>query len=177
MFLTELFGVFSLSAFAVWGLLMAFFFNTFVFSLGIKRKTTLLLSSFIMATSYLTGDYFFTWLSPVPATYLDWAIYDIVTIVCLTIAYLFMRRTTPSFLYLVVGLSLNSILFVLMYIDLYVYGNTQPWFFWDIYSFGVNIIDLTMIIALIVDRDILGLHKLKNYITESINPKEIRTQA
>jgi hypothetical protein len=56
MFLTELFGVFSLSALAVWGFLMAFFFNVFVYSLGIKQGTTLLLSSFIMAVSYIVGD-------------------------------------------------------------------------------------------------------------------------
>jgi hypothetical protein len=51
-----------------------------------------------------------------------------------------------------------------MYLDLYIYGNTTPWILWDIYSFGVNIVDFTMIVALIVDRDILGLIKLKNGI-------------
>lgn len=164
MLLTELFGVFSLSALVVWGFLMAFFFNIFVYSLDVKRKSTLLLSSFIMATSYIVGDYFFTWLSPTPATYLDWALYDLVTIAFLLFSFWLIRITTPSYIYLLIGLSINSTLFLSMYVDLHLYKNTTPWFLWDIYSFGVNIIDFTMIVALIIDRDILGLIKLKNGI-------------
>ena len=177
MFLTELFGVFSLSALVVWGFLMAFFFNIFIFSLGIKRKTTLLLSSFIMAASYLTGDYFFTWLSPTPATYLDWAIYDIATLSLLIVVYFFINRTTPSFIYLILGLVLNTAFFMFMYLDLYVYRNTSPWILWDIYSFGVNIIDFTMIVALIVDRDILGLIKLKNGIKALFKGQQVKHTA
>ncbi|MCC9661104.1 MULTISPECIES: hypothetical protein [unclassified Pseudoalteromonas] len=173
MFLTELFGVFSLSAFVVWGMLMAFFFNVFVYTLGVKRKTTLLLSSFIMATSYMAGDFLFTWLSPVPATYLDWALYDVVTIVFLVSSYFVFKKTTPSFLYLIIGLSINTTLFLLMYLDLFIYGNTQPWFFWDIYSFGVNIVDLSMIVALIVDRDFLGLNKFKTFIHNSLKTHKL----
>lgn len=164
MFLTELFGFFSLSAFAVWGFMMAFFFNIFVFFLGIKRKTTLLLSSFVMFISYFTGDYFFTWLSPTPATYLDWFFYDLMTLTALLAVLFFARVTTPSYTYLILGLSINSTLFFLMYYDLHLKHNTTPWVLWDIYSFGVNVVDFTMIVALIVDRDILGLIKLKNGI-------------
>jgi hypothetical protein len=36
--------------------------------------------------------------------------------------------------------------------------------------YSVNLIDITMIVALIVDRDILGLHKLKNAIRTLLNP-------
>lgn len=75
MLLTEFFGFFSLSAFIMWGFLMAFFFNIFVYTLDVKRKTTLLLSSFIMMVSYTISDYFFTWLSIKVKIYLDWAIY------------------------------------------------------------------------------------------------------
>lgn len=162
MFLTELFGVFSLSALVVWGFLMAFFFNVFVYSIGVKRNTTLLISSCLMAISYSVGDYFFTWLSPTPATYLDWAIYDIITLLFLVAILFFIKKTTPSFIYLITGLTLNIIFFLLMYLDLYIKGNTTPWIFWDIYSFGVNIIDFTMIVALIVDRDLFGLNKFKD---------------
>ncbi|WP_392344149.1 hypothetical protein [Pseudoalteromonas prydzensis] len=177
MFLTELFGVFSLSALVVWGFLMAFFFNIFIFSLGIKRNTTLLLSSFFMALSYLIGDHFFTWLSPTPATYLDWAIYDIVTLGLLGVIFFFIRKTTPSFIYLISGLTLNITFFIFMYIDLYVYRNTSPWLLWDVYSFGVNIVDFTMIVALIVDRDILGLIKLKNGIKALFKGQQVKHTA
>ncbi len=51
-----------------------------------------------------------------------------------------------------------------MYIDMYVFNNQEPWLFWDIYTFSVNLIDLIMIVALIVDRDFLGLHKLKSKV-------------
>ncbi|ASM49163.1 hypothetical protein PESP_a0990 [Pseudoalteromonas espejiana DSM 9414] len=50
----------------------------------------------------------------------------------------------------------------LMYIDVNLYKNNEHWFLWDAYSYSVFSIDLLMIVALIVDRDFLGLHKLKN---------------
>ncbi|WP_165727583.1 hypothetical protein [Pseudoalteromonas sp. 31A1] len=164
MFLTELFGFFSLSALIMWAFLMAFFFNIFVYSLDVKRGTTLLLSSFIMMASYSSSDYFLTWLSIYNITYLDWVIYDLATIICLFIAFAFIRKTSDSFLYLIIGLSVNLLLTLSMHIDMFIYGNQEPWIFWDIYTISVFIIDLTMVVALIVDRDFLGLHKLKNKI-------------
>ncbi|MEM7174265.1 MAG: hypothetical protein AAF380_03370 [Bacteroidota bacterium] len=173
MFLAEFFGYFSLSAFAMWAFLMAFFFNVFVFSIDIKRSTTLLLSSFVMMVSYTASDYFFTWFSYYETTYLDWAIYDIVTIASLMIFYQFIKKTTPSFLYLVTGLTLNLILVSLMHLDVYIYKNLEPWFFWEVYTFGVNIIDFLMVIALIVDRDFLGLHTLKNKLISLFKTSEL----
>ncbi|MEM5513114.1 hypothetical protein WNY79_09470 [Pseudoalteromonas sp. AS84] len=164
MILTELFGLFSLSAFTMWGFLMTFFFNVFVYSLDVKRGTTLLLSSFIMMISYTLSDYFYTWLSIKSSIYLDWALYDISTILALICIYKITEKTTPSFLYLIVGLSINSIFFFCMYLDMYIFGNMERWFFWDVYTYAVNLMDLIMIVALIVDRDFLGLHKLKNKI-------------
>jgi heme O synthase-like polyprenyltransferase len=175
MFLTELFGVFSLSALVVWGFLMAFFFNVFVYSLCVKRNTTLLISSCLMAISYSVGDYFFTWLSPTPATYLDWAIYDVITLFFLVGILVLIKNTTPSFIYLLTGLTINIIFFLLMYFDLYIKGNTTPWILWDMYSFGVNVIDFTMIVVLIVDRDIFCLDKLKDKILPILSkPKVVR---
>ncbi|TMO04348.1 hypothetical protein [Pseudoalteromonas sp. S558] len=172
MFLTEFFGFFSLSALTMWGFLMAFFFNTFVYSLGVKRNTTLLLSSFIMMLSYTVSDYFFTWLSIKTTVLLDWAIYDLITIAVLTMAFLIIKKSTPSFLYLIVGLTINSSLFLSMYVDMYIYKNQEPWFLWNIYTFSVNIIDLMMIVALITDRDFLGLHTLKSKIVSLLKPKK-----
>ena len=88
MLLQDLFGLFSLSAFFMWGFLMAFFFNAFVYSLGVKRGTTLLLSSFVMMCSYTLSDYFFTWLSLKNSLYLNFALYDIATIIALLCLYL-----------------------------------------------------------------------------------------
>lgn len=142
MFITEFFGFFSLSAFASWGFLMAFFFNAFVFTLGIKRNTTLLLSSFIMMLSYTISNYFFTWLSVENSVYLDWALYDYATIAVLVLAFYIFKKTTPSFLYIITGLILNSIFSLSMYLDIYINENRDAWFLWDLYAFSVNIIDL-----------------------------------
>jgi len=162
MFLTEFFGYFSLSALVTWAFLMAFFFNLFVYSLGVKRETTLLFSSFIMMASYTATDYFFTWISYYNTTYLDWALHDFITILSLLIALKIFSKTTASFLYLIFGLSMNMILAAFMYLDVFIYNNQKPWFFWDIYTFSVTANDLLMVVALIVDRDFLVLHKLKN---------------
>lgn len=164
MFLKEFFGLFSLSAFSIWGLLMAFLFNVFIYFLDIKRRTTLLPSSFILLISYSLSDYFFSWLNYEASTYLDWALQDYATIFILYLLLYKIRNTTPSFIYLIVGLSINSALYLLMYYDIFLMGTREPWILWDIYSFGVNIVDLTMIVALIVDRDILGLNKLVSVI-------------
>ena len=101
MFLQELFGLFSLSAFFMWGFLMAFFFNVFIYAIGLKKGTTLLFSSFVMMCSYTLSDYFFTWLSLKNSLYLNFALYDVATITALIIVYKFVKKTTPSFLYLV----------------------------------------------------------------------------
>mgnify|MGYP005998723375 CR=1 FL=1 len=162
MFLFELFGLFSLSALVMWAFLMAFFFNIFVYSLGVKRNTTLLISSLIMMVSYSATDYLYTWISYYNTTYFDWAIHDAITIASLIIAYSVVKRSSTSLLYLVTGLSINMILVLFMHLDVYIYGNQEPWILWDIYLYSVNVIDLTMVVALIVDRDFLGLHKLKN---------------
>lgn len=172
MYLTELFGLFSLSAFIVWGFLMAFFLNIFVYSLGVKRNTTLLLSSFVMLISYSASDYFFSLLSYYSVSYLDWALYDFVTILILGILFYKIRKTTVSFYYLVIGLTVNALSFIIMYIDTTIMGNVEPWLLWDLYSFSVNIVDFIMIVALIVDRDILGLIKLKNGIKVLLKGKQ-----
>ncbi|WP_166420890.1 hypothetical protein [Pseudoalteromonas sp. Z1A8] len=173
MFLTEFFGLFSLSAFVMWAFLMAFFFNIFVYSLGVKRKTTLLLSSFVMMVSYTATDYFYTWLSYYQTTYLDWALHDIVTVSCLVALFFVIKKTTPSFLYLLIGLFINTTFFILMYLDVYFYENLEPWWFWSLYQFTINIIDILMVVSLIVDRDFLGLHMVKSKLINLLFSRKV----
>ncbi len=162
MFLTEFFGHFSLSAFTMWAFMMAFLFNVFVYSIGNKRNTTLLLSSLIMFISYSSYEYFLDWLSIYELTYLDLAIYDGCTIAALFIAKYFIKTSSSSLLYLIFGLSTNLSLALCMQLDTFILRNSEPWFFWDFYTFSVITIDLLMAVSLIVDRDFLGLHKLKS---------------
>ena len=123
-----------------------------------------------MMCSYTLSDYFFTWLSLKNSLYLNFALYDVATITALIIVYKLVKKTTPSFLYLVLGLSINTIFFLLMHVDNEIYKNREYWWFWEVYMYTVNLIDITMIVALIVDRDILGLHKLKNATCTLLNP-------
>lgn len=159
---------------SAWGFLMAFFFNIFVYFIDEnKRKTTLLVSSTIMMISYMAGDYFFSWISYTAATFLEWALYDIATLTFLVVSFFIIKRTTPSFAYLITGLLINTILFLAVYLDVQVYKNTTHWILWDIYSLGVNIVDFCMIVALIVDRDFLGLNKFKTFIHNSLKTHKL----
>lgn len=164
MYLTEHFGL-SLGALVVWGFMMAFFFNLFLWVADLKRDNVLLITSFVAFVSYFISDHLFTWFET-SGIYLQWALYDIATLAVIIFGALLARSGLKSaaFTYVITGLSTNTFLFFCMYYDLHIIENTEPWFLWDIYSFGVNIIDFTMIVALIVDRDILGLIRLKNAI-------------
>ncbi|MGO2180889.1 MAG: hypothetical protein ACTH36_00935 [Pseudoalteromonas nigrifaciens] len=51
-----------------------------------------------------------------------------------------------------------------MYYDLYVLENIDEWWLWSVYSIGVNVIDLLMIAVLFINKDFLGLIKLKRFI-------------
>ena len=174
MYLTEHFGL-SLSALVVWGLMMAFFFNLFLWVADLKRNNVLLLTSFVVFISYYTSDHLFTWFDT-PSVYLSWVIYDVVTIgIILIITYLVKNNSRPpAFAYVISALTLNSILFLSMYYDIYIIRNETPWILWDIYSFGVYTFDFTMIVAFIVDRDILGLNKLISVVKKQIRVLTIK---
>lgn len=125
-----------------------------------------------MMVSYSATDYLYTWISYYNTTYFDWAIHDAITIVSLIIAYGIVRLSSASLLYLITGLSINMLLMLSMHLDVYIYGNQEPWILWDIYLYSVNVIDLTMVVALIVDRDFLGLHKLKSKVLNYLKSKD-----
>ncbi|MBE0457502.1 hypothetical protein NDQ71_08715 [Pseudoalteromonas sp. KG3] len=177
MYLTEHFGL-SLGALVVWGFMMAFFFNLFLWFADLKRDKVLLITSFVTFISYFVSDHLFTWFEN-SGIYLQWALYDIATL-SLILAGAFIVKASlksPAFVYVVIGLLANTFLFFFMYYDLHIIENTNPWILWDIYSFGVNIVDFTMIVALIVDRDILGLIKLKNGIKALFKGQQVKHTA
>ena len=66
--------------------------------------------------------------------------------------------------YLIICLLLNSLLFLLAQIDtLLIYNNYKPggaWRFWNVFSIGVNIFDLIMVLVLVIQKDFLGWYKL-----------------
>ncbi|MEO2280397.1 hypothetical protein [Pseudoalteromonas pernae] len=156
-----------MGAFVVWGFLMAMLFNLMLLGFKAKRDLKLIWVCVIMFISYFTSDHFHdlfrTW-----DWYLKWVYYDLLTLM-LIVPVLFLKKfpTSPGTVYVVIGLIFNSLLLLLMHFDIVVSGNRQEWWFWSFYSMGINLSDLTMIVALIVDRDILGLIKLGKYIKRS----------
>lgn len=174
MYLTEHFGL-SLPAMVVWGLMMAFFFNAFLWIANVKRNNVLLMLSAVVFASYFTSDHLFSWFDN-SSIYLSWAIYDVITLAVIFCCAYFIKKgaKSPAFTYVIFVLCANTVLQLLMYYDLHILGNVKPWFLWSFYSFTVYLLDFTMIIALIVDRDILGLNKFKRHFLSSNKTRNLQ---
>ncbi|MDN3472960.1 hypothetical protein, partial [Pseudoalteromonas sp. APC 4026] len=130
---------------------------TFVSSINTANKLLVYLAS-IMFFSYLIGDFLLVFKN----VYLNWIFFDFAT-VCI----IFIITKASSFEsdvaknYIVSGLLINACLTYAIYIDLYINWNSDPWWLWSLYSMGVNVVDLLMIIAIFINKDFLGLMKLK----------------
>ncbi|GAA58639.1 hypothetical protein P20652_0496 [Pseudoalteromonas sp. BSi20652] len=46
-----------------------------------------------------------------------------------------------------------------MYIDVSVFNNYEPWWFWSFYSISINVVDLSMIAIFFINKNSLSLHK------------------
>ncbi|MBS3798383.1 hypothetical protein [Pseudoalteromonas sp. BDTF-M6] len=157
-----------MGGFVVWGFLMAMFFNLMLLGFKAKKDIQLVGVSILMFISYFTSDHFYNIFSG-SEIYLVWLIYDLITLFLIFLVCYFVKSNrSAGVFYVVSGLIFNSVLFLCMHYDLAVKGNSEPWWFWSFYSIGVNIVDLLMIIVLIVDRDILGLISLKNYVKQRV---------
>lgn len=136
------------SAFIQWGFLMAFLY-CLVTSISEKNKSTLYLAS-IMLCSYLLSDYVYI----MSNVYLDWILYDLLTIlliiVCLKTSII---KNSLSARFIIIGLTINSLLVSLIYYDLYVLNNLDEWWFWSFFSISINTIDLLMISSLVINLD------------------------
>lgn len=161
----------SLSTLVIWGLLMSFLFNILMKYTKSKNDNLLLFSSFLMFFSYFISDHFWD-LYNVADVYLVWLGYDVATFITI---YLISKKikvdASPGVLYVYIGLVLNSLLFLMMYIDARVIGNKDSWWLWDLYSAGVNIVDFIMIIGLIINKDYLGVIRFYKFITSPIRKK------
>ncbi|MCG7543403.1 hypothetical protein MHM93_04320 [Pseudoalteromonas sp. MM17-2] len=169
MYFEKSLGIF-MGAFVVWGFLMALFFNLMLKAYKAKNDPKLLWCSFVMAVSYVTSDHFFDFFSTIE-TYFTWFVYDIVTLLAILPVFLIKRTTSvsPGVIYVTIGLVINSILFLGMHVDLvYLNVDSQPWWFWSFYSITVNLCDLAMIVALIVDKDILGILLIKRTLKKQL---------
>ena len=150
-----------LSAIVQWGFLMAFLYSL-VSSINNPFKGFVVLSS-IMAIGYL--PWIFTNFQTV--TYLDFALLDIAILVAVYITQrYFIKEKTTAYVYLIIGLSVNTFLALCMYLDTNILYNYTYWWFWRFYPSAVMFSDLCMIAVLIINRDFLGLIKLKRWLLQ-----------
>ena len=164
----------------VWGFLMAFLFNIFMRTVSAKTDNYLVWVSAIMFASYYFSDLFHD-LSSGTEIYFTWFIYDLLTLLVVLFPLLFKRRLNlilkPASIYIFIGLIVNAILFLAMFIDMNLLGNREPWLLWSIYSFTVNAVDYAMIITLIIGRDWLGLIRLARYAYSRALKSEAKHEA
>ena len=163
MYLLDLLLADYVSAFIQWGFLMAFLYSLVS---GInKADKSLIYIAAIMMCSYTFSD-----LLPILNNiYLDWILYDLLTIALLIAAILISYvLTSTASNYIILGLFVNACLTIAIYYDLYVLNNIDEWWLWSVYSIGVNVIDLLMITVLFINKDFLGLIKLKSCILRFI---------
>ncbi|MEL0633436.1 hypothetical protein V6237_11695 [Pseudoalteromonas carrageenovora] len=140
-----------------WLFVFAFLYNL---STSInKPNKSLAQISLIMMVSYTSSMV----MDPQTATpHLNFFLFDAVTIIALMIWMIYLSKAKPiAFYYLIVGLSFNAFVFYGMHYDSIVVGNIEYWWFWGLYGIGQLTSDLVMALVLFVNKDILGLVKLK----------------
>ena len=154
---------FYIGAFVQWGFLMAFLYSL-VSSINNADKSKVWLTS-IMALSYSSSLF----IDMDSITYFDFFLFDAATLTSIVLCGFFIKTCT-LYIYLLIGLSINTSLFFAMYIDNDIMHHYEYWWFWDIYFVGVNFSDLLMITVSLLNKDILGLAKLSNYLTTKFKP-------
>ena len=162
--------------FVVWCFLMAVLFNFVRMSgwqfKGIEKASFQepLFLSLIMFISYFTGSIFdyFAYIQNYTAYLYPNGFYlllDILTI--LFISHVVKVRTRQGELcknYLLIGLSFNSLFFLIIQIDFaLIYEGVrerEPWWFWYVFPIGVNTSDGVMILVLLLHKDFLKINDL-----------------
>lgn len=140
---------------------LSFLLNLFFYVSGINRQLSLLITSAVMATSYFISNHLVK-LSFSYWVYLEWIAYDLLVILLIYLIHKLRKIEfcTASF-YVFLGLSINSMLFFIMFIDLHFFENKDSWWFWHLYTILVNSVDILMISVLILNRDLLGFFAIK----------------
>ncbi|CAH9054382.1 hypothetical protein PSECIP111951_01980 [Pseudoalteromonas holothuriae] len=173
-----MFGELSLhfETIVVLGFILAFIFNLSFFLLKLSQNSSLLFSSGVMAISYFLSNHFFDLILGTSFQYLIWLAFDLVTISFIWLLHKVLKlRFSTASTYVFLGLSINSILFLLMHIDISLLANRQHWWFWTTYSILVNVFDFLMVVALIINRDFLFIVKGGRKITKHFSRSEVQS--
>jgi hypothetical protein len=143
MYVTEPLMVY-VQAFTQWGFLMAFLY-CLASTINKENKSTFYLSA-LMLCSYVSSGY----INLLESLYLNSALYDFFTILALlTLQYFKVLQRSTAFYFIIFALTTNAVLTLILHYDLYVLYNYEPWWYWSVYSIGVNMFDVLMIISLV----------------------------
>ncbi|WP_166340585.1 hypothetical protein [Pseudoalteromonas sp. MB47] len=154
----------------MWGFLMTFLFNMVSRSSIVSKDKTLMWISLAIFLSYLLTDPLVSMAFEIESLryasiFIIWCILDLT---CLGIILLISRNSPiekfPAKLYVIIGLLTNSCLFFCLYLDVSIYGNEERWWLWDVYTVTVNVMDLTMLAALLTNKDFFKLAALLKYL-------------
>lgn len=152
-----------LASLIMWGFMMAFLYNVVKKSSAPGSNATVMWMSLAIFLSYLVSDPLLNLSLGVDMmysykSYLIWALCDLfILVVILLIAKNKSIQRYPAKLYVIIGLTVNMLLFIGMHIDINMVNRFDPWWFWYFYSVTVNVMDVMMIIALLCNKDFLGL--------------------
>ncbi len=147
------------SAFISWGLMMALLYNLVAYSEPYRRPRSPLKLCFIINISYLATSF----VEVNMQQYVIWAAADIVTVIILLVL---QRKASgyPASDYCVVVLLCNAALHLTLFYDLSFVSNIEPWWFWNFYPIAINVNDIILIMALVLNKDFLGLSRLVRLI-------------
>ena len=148
MYVTEPLMVY-MQAFTQWGFLMAFLY-CLASTINKENKSTVYLSM-LMLFSYISSGY----ISLLDSLYLNSALYDFITILALLILeYFKVLHRSIAFHFIIFALIINAVLTLILHYDLYVLYNYEPWWYWSVYSVGVNMFDVLMILSLVFNKNL-----------------------
>lgn len=150
-----------------WGFLMAFLYSLTTSINNPSKKVVWL--SLVMAISYC----FSFFIDIYDITYIELFYYDVVTLFfILCLRYYLPEKCIST--YLLFGLSINSLLFLAMHIDVFVRDNYTPWWFWSFYTVVINIMDIIMVSIFFIKKDFLRLaHVTDKVVSGVIRSKQI----
>jgi len=148
----------------VLGMLLAFLLNLFFYVSDLNKNKSLVVTSFLMALSYFCSNHFISLENTNENIYIEWFTYDLVTLLGIFFFHRFISNISTATKYIYAGLTINSVLYALIHIDLMVLWNREVWWFWTFYSFSINVVDFLMIVALITNKDYLFISEIKNKI-------------
>jgi hypothetical protein len=154
--IAEPFGIFI-----TWLFVFTFLYNLSAAINKIDNSRTQL--SFIMMVSYTLCLYIDMY---TPLRHLQLFIFDAVTIAAIIIWRYSLGKVIPvSFYYLVGGLSVNATLFLAMHVDSIVNPYCGYWWLWGVYGSVMPLVDITMAVVLVTNKDLLKLVWLTKKLT------------